>query len=73
MPLTDADRLVDGIRAKGARLAVPGIIDMSELVSGARRGRPHRARGGQAGEDARASNEKQYRSGGTYAHAVGRL
>lgn len=34
LPLAKAERLVDAIRAKGARLAVPGIIDMSELVAG---------------------------------------
>ncbi|WP_375429406.1 recombinase family protein [uncultured Sphingomonas sp.] len=34
LPLAEAERLVDAIRAKGARLAVPGIIDMSELVKG---------------------------------------
>ena len=34
LPLAEAERLVDAIRAKGARLAVPGIIDLSELVAG---------------------------------------
>lgn len=34
LPLAEAERLVEAIRAKGARLAVPGIIDMSELVAG---------------------------------------
>ena len=35
LPLEDAERLVASIRAKGARLAVPGIIDLSELAAGA--------------------------------------
>ena len=34
LPLAEAERLVDAIRAKGARLAVPGIIDLSKLVAG---------------------------------------
>lgn len=34
LPLAEAERLVAAIRAKGARLAVPGIIDLSELVAG---------------------------------------
>ena len=34
LPLAEAERLVDAIRAKGARLAVPGIIDLSDLVAG---------------------------------------
>lgn len=34
LPLAEAEKLVDAIRAKGARLAVPGIIDLSELVAG---------------------------------------
>ena len=34
LPLVKAERLVAAIRAKGARLAVPGIVDMSELVAG---------------------------------------
>lgn len=34
LPLPDAERLIGTIRAKGARLAVPGILDLSELVAG---------------------------------------
>ena len=34
LPLAEAERLVGAIRAKGARLAVPDIVDMSELVAG---------------------------------------
>ena len=33
LPLPEAERLVEAIRAKGARLAVPGIVDLSELVA----------------------------------------
>lgn len=33
LPLPEAERLVDSIRATGARLAVPGIIDLSELAA----------------------------------------
>lgn len=33
LPLPDAERLVDAIREKGARLAVPGVVDLSELVA----------------------------------------
>ncbi|WP_221035867.1 recombinase family protein [Pseudomonas savastanoi] len=32
LPLLETERLVDAIRAKGARLAVPGIVDLSELA-----------------------------------------
>ncbi len=32
LPLIEAERLVDAIKAKGARLAVPGIVDLSELA-----------------------------------------
>ena len=35
LPLADAEQLVRTIRAKGARLAVPGIIDLSELAANA--------------------------------------
>ena len=35
LPLEDAEKLVASIRAKGARLAVPGIIDLGELATGA--------------------------------------
>ncbi|RML92239.1 Stability/partitioning determinant, partial [Pseudomonas savastanoi pv. glycinea] len=30
LPLLETERLVDAIKAKGARLAVPGIVDLSE-------------------------------------------
>lgn len=33
LPLPEAELLVGAIRAKGARLAVPGIVDLSELVA----------------------------------------
>ena len=33
LPLPEAERLVASIRAKGARLAVPGIMDLSELAN----------------------------------------
>lgn len=33
LPLAEAERLVASIRAKGARLAVPGVIDLTELAS----------------------------------------
>lgn len=32
LPLVEAERLVASIRAKGARLAVPGVVDLSELA-----------------------------------------
>lgn len=32
LPLKQAEQLVDTIRAKGARLAVPGIVDLEELT-----------------------------------------
>ncbi|MEN9187060.1 recombinase family protein [Xanthomonas perforans] len=32
LPLDEAERLVATIRAKGAKLAVPGIVDLSELA-----------------------------------------
>jgi len=35
LPLEDAEKLVASIRAKGARLAVPGIIDLGELAAAA--------------------------------------
>lgn len=31
LPLAEAERLVASIRAKGARLAVPGLVDLSEF------------------------------------------
>ncbi len=33
LPLPEAEQLVATIRAKGARLAVPGIVDLTELAS----------------------------------------
>lgn len=33
LPLPEAEQLVDAIRAKGAKLAVPGIVDLSELAA----------------------------------------
>ena len=33
LPLEGAERLVGAIREKGARLAVPGVVDLSELVA----------------------------------------
>ncbi len=35
LPLAEAERLVQSIRAKGAKLAVPGVIDLSELAADA--------------------------------------
>ncbi len=35
LPLPEAERLVAEIRAKGARLAIPGVVDLSELASAA--------------------------------------
>ena len=34
LPLAEAEQLVASIRAKGARLAVPGVVDLSEITSG---------------------------------------
>jgi DNA invertase Pin-like site-specific DNA recombinase len=33
LPLADAEQLVGSIRAKGARLAVPGLVDLSDLAA----------------------------------------
>ena len=33
LPLAEAERLVASIRAKGARLAVPGVVDLSDITS----------------------------------------
>lgn len=33
LPLPEAERLVASIREKGARLAVPGVVDLSDLVA----------------------------------------
>lgn len=35
LPLAEAERLVASIRAKGARLAIPGLVDLTDLVDGA--------------------------------------
>lgn len=35
LPLPEAEQLVSSIRAKGARLAVPGVVDLSELSADA--------------------------------------
>lgn len=35
LPLAEAEQLVASIRAKGARLAVPGLVDLSELATDA--------------------------------------
>ena len=35
LPLAEAQRLVDSIRSKGAKLAVPGVVDLSEFAAGA--------------------------------------
>lgn len=33
LPLPDAEKLIASIRLKGARLAIPGIVDLSELAA----------------------------------------
>jgi DNA invertase Pin-like site-specific DNA recombinase len=35
LPLPQAEQLVNSIRAKGARLAIPGLIDLSEIAAAA--------------------------------------
>jgi DNA invertase Pin-like site-specific DNA recombinase len=35
LPLAEAERLVGSIRSKGARLAVPGLVDLSDFATGA--------------------------------------
>jgi len=35
LPLAEAERLVVAIQAKGARLSIPGVVDLSELASAA--------------------------------------
>lgn len=35
LPLNEAERLIAAIQAKGARLSVPGIVDLSELAQSA--------------------------------------
>lgn len=34
LPLPEAERLIETIKAKGASLAVPGIVDLSEITKG---------------------------------------
>ncbi len=34
LPLPEAEQLVRSIRAKGAKLAIPGLVDLSELAAG---------------------------------------
>ena len=36
LPLAEAERLVASIRDKGARLAVPGVVDLSDLAAEAK-------------------------------------
>lgn len=33
LPLPEAERLVNAIRAKGARLSIPGLVDLSDLIA----------------------------------------
>src|ERR1700744_5516190 len=33
LPLSEAQKLVSSIRSKGARLAVPGLVDLSEFAT----------------------------------------
>lgn len=35
LPLPEAEQLVNSIRAKGARLAIPGLVDLSDLATAA--------------------------------------
>jgi DNA invertase Pin-like site-specific DNA recombinase len=35
LPLDEAERLVAAIQAKGARLSVPGVVDLTDLAAGA--------------------------------------
>lgn len=35
LPLAEAEQLVNSIRAKGAKLAVPGLFDLSEIAAAA--------------------------------------
>ena len=34
LPLAEAEKLVNAIRAKGAKLSVPGLVDLSDLAAG---------------------------------------
>ena len=42
LPLPEAERLVASIRAKGARLAVPGVVDFTDFATPIRCCNPHR-------------------------------
>ena len=33
LPLTEAEKLIASIRSKGAKLAIPGLVDLSDLVA----------------------------------------
>lgn len=33
LPLVEAEKLIDAIKSRGARLAIPGIVDLSELAA----------------------------------------
>jgi hypothetical protein len=35
LPLPEAEKLIAAIRTKGARLAIPGLVDLSELARAA--------------------------------------
>jgi hypothetical protein len=35
LPLPEAEKLVATIRSKGARLAVPGVVDLRDVTEGA--------------------------------------
>ena len=35
LPLAEAERLIESIRAKGAKLAIPGLVDLSEVAAAA--------------------------------------
>ena len=35
LPLAEAEQLIASIRAKGAKLAIPGVVDWSDLAAGA--------------------------------------
>lgn len=43
LPLAEAEQLVNSIRAKGAKLAVPGLVDLSEIAAAADGGINHLA------------------------------
>lgn len=35
LPLPEAEKLVNAIRAKGAKLSIPGLVDLADIASGA--------------------------------------